>query len=68
VPLVGRVSCDLASAAVPGDEAIEPGDAVLIFGRSGGLSIPVESVARAAGTISYEILARIGPRVPRIAT
>jgi alanine racemase len=68
VPLVGRVSCDLATAAVPGDEPIEPGDAVLIFGRSGALAIPVEDVARAAGTISYEILARIGPRVTRIAT
>ena len=68
VPLVGRVSCDLASAAVPGDERVAPGDAVLIFGRSGALAIPVEEVARAAGTISYEILARIGPRVPRIAT
>jgi alanine racemase len=40
----------------------------LIFGRSGELAIPVEDVARAAGTISYEILARIGTRVPRIAT
>jgi len=68
VPLVGRVSCDLATAVVPGAEAIEPGDAVLIFGRAGALAIPVEEVARAAGTISYEILARIGPRVPRIAT
>jgi alanine racemase len=68
VPLVGRVSCDLATAAVPGEEPVEPGDAVLIFGRSGALAIPVEETARAAGTISYEILARIGPRVPRIAT
>jgi alanine racemase len=68
VPLVGRVSCDLATAAVPGDERVEAGDAVLIFGKSGALAIPVEETARAAGTISYEILARIGPRVPRIAT
>ena len=68
VPLVGRVSCDLATAAVSGDAPIGPGDAVLIFGRSGTLEISVDEVARAAGTISYEILARIGPRVPRIAT
>jgi len=68
VPLVGRVSCDLASAAVPGDGAIEPGDAVLLFGRADGLVIPVEEIARAAGTVAYEILARIGPRIPRIAT
>jgi alanine racemase len=69
IPLVGRVSCDLASAAAPGDEAIEPGDAVLIFGRGAdGLVIPVEEIARAANTVAYEILARIGPRIPRIAT
>ncbi len=68
VPLVGRVSCDLATAAVPGSDAVAPGDAVLIFGRDGALAIPVEEVARAAGTIAYEILARIGPRIPRIAT
>ncbi len=68
VPLVGRVSCDLSAAAVPGDGPIEPGDEVLIFGRRGEFAIPVEEVARAAGTISYEILARIGKRVPRIAT
>ena len=68
VPLVGRVSCDLAAVAVPGSEPIAPGDEVLIFGRRGELAIPVEEVAAAAGTISYEILARIGKRVPRIAT
>jgi len=68
VPLVGRVSCDLSSAAVAGDEPVEPGDAVLIFGRAGSLEIPVEELARAAGTNSYEILVRIGPRIPRIAT
>jgi alanine racemase len=68
VPLVGRVSCDLAAVAVPGREPIAPGDEVLIFGKRGELEIPVEEVATAAGTISYEILARIGKRVPRIAT
>lgn len=68
MPLVGRVSCDLAAVAVPGSEPIAPGDEVLIFGRRGELAIPVEEVAAAAGTISYEILARIGKRVPRIAT
>ena len=52
----------------PATTPIEPGDAVLIFGRAAGFAIPVDELARAAGTISYEILARIGPRVPRLAT
>jgi alanine racemase len=66
LPLVGRVSCDLVTAAAPGDAPIEPGEPVLVFGRSPGLDLPVEEVARAAGTIAYEILVRIGPRVPRV--
>jgi alanine racemase len=63
-PLVGRVSMDLASVdAGPGNGAV--GDEVLVFGRRGGLEIRVEELARATGTLAYEILARIGPRVPR---
>jgi alanine racemase len=66
LPLVGRVSCDLVTVAAPGDAAIAPGDPVLVFGRSPEMELPVEDVARAAGTIAYEILVRIGPRVPRV--
>ena len=40
-------------------------DPVLIFGRMDDLEIRVEELADAAGTISYEILVGIGPRVPR---
>ncbi len=67
-PLVGRVSCDLATVAVPPDDPSAPGDVALVFGRRDGLDVPVEDLARAVGTISYEVLARIGPRVPRLAT
>jgi alanine racemase len=66
--LVGRVSCDLATAVAPADDPTQAGDVALVFGRSEGLAIPVDELARAAGTISYEILVRIGPRVPRLAT
>ncbi|HKC51486.1 MAG TPA: alanine racemase [Myxococcota bacterium] len=67
-PLVGRISCDLATAAVPPDDPSAAGDVALVFGRRDGLDVPVEDLARAVGTISYEVLARIGPRVPRLAT
>jgi alanine racemase len=67
-PLVGRVSCDLATVAVPADDPSAPGDVALVFGRRDGLAVPVEELARAVGTISYEVLVRIGPRVPRLGT
>ncbi len=65
-PLVGRVSMDLATLdAGPGAPERE-GDRVLLFGSDAGMTIRVEELARAAGTIAYEILVRIGPRVPRV--
>jgi alanine racemase len=67
-PLVGRVSCDLATVALPPDDPSAAGDVALVFGRRDGLEVPVEDLARAVGTISYEVLARVGPRVPRLAT
>ncbi|MCE2390584.1 MAG: alanine racemase [Proteobacteria bacterium] len=64
LPLAGRVSCDLICAEAEG-AGVEVGDPLLVFGRDSGRSIPVEQLADAAGTISYEILTRIGARVPR---
>jgi len=66
LPLAGRVSCDLICAlAAPGSRG-EVGEPALIFGRAGPVSIPVDAFADAAGTISYEVLTRIGARIPRI--
>lgn len=64
--LAGRVSCDLICALAAAGSRAEVGEAALIFGRDAELRIPVDELADAAGTISYEILTRIGPRVPRI--
>ncbi|MEE9278783.1 MAG: alanine racemase C-terminal domain-containing protein, partial [Myxococcota bacterium] len=66
VPLVGRVSCDLATVDVGPEAEGEAGDEVLIFGRGRDLEIRVEELAAAVGTISYEVLVRIGDRIPRI--
>jgi len=41
--------------------AVRRGTLVEIFGPS----VPVDEVARAAGTIGYEILTRLGPRLER---
>lgn len=63
-PLAGRVSMDsivvwLASEALP------VGEPVIVFGGEGGTRIGVEEWAAAAGTIPYELLVRVGTRVPR---
>jgi len=63
VPVVGRVSMDLTAVDVTDlrEGAVRRGTLVEIFGPS----IPVDEVARAAGTIGYEILTRLGPRLER---
>ncbi|MDP9183042.1 MAG: alanine racemase, partial [Actinomycetota bacterium] len=45
-----------------GDSDVAPGDEVVLFGPGGPT---VQEWAEAVGTIDYEIVTRIGPRVPR---
>jgi alanine racemase len=44
---------------------VRVGDEAVLIGRQGDEEITADEVAELAGTISYEILCRIGPRVPR---
>ena len=52
-----------AGLRADGDVAI--GDEVILFGAGQGTRLPVEEAAAAAETISYELLVRVGARVPR---
>jgi alanine racemase len=61
VPIVGRVSMDLIVLDVTG-VAVTVGDTVELLGDA----CPVDAVAAAAGTISYEILTALGPRYERV--
>ena len=63
LPVVGKVSMDLLTidvTDVPGDK-IYPGDWVELFGDN----LPIDDVAKKAGTIPWEISTRIGPRFER---
>jgi len=63
VPLVGRISMDLTVfdvTAVP-QEDLFPGASIELLGHS----ITVDDMAEAAGTIGYEILTSLGPRLER---
>ena len=65
VPIVGSVSMDLITLDVTG-MPVEPGDEVVITGRQGDDEITVGEMARWVGTIPYELLCRVGPRVARV--
>jgi alanine racemase len=63
-PMVGRVSMDSVTVDV-GDAPVEPGDEAVLFGVGAQGALPVEDAAEAAGTLSYELLVRVGRRVVR---
>jgi alanine racemase len=65
-PIVGRISMDLTLIDVTQLTSIKVGDEVVLIGKQGDQEIRAEEVARLAGTIPYEILCRVGERVPRI--
>src|SRR5262249_2855494 len=66
VPLLGTVCMDMVMADVSSAPKVKVGDVATLFGRDGRAFLPVERQAAAAGTISYELLCAVGPRVPRI--
>jgi alanine racemase len=67
-PIVGVVSMDSMVVDVSDCPGAEVGSDVLIYGRYGGSQVPIAEVAAAIGTIPYELLARVGPRVERVLT
>jgi alanine racemase len=61
-PLAGRVSMDMITVDVTDLPPVASGDPVELWGAS----LPVEEVARSAGTIAYELTCRVSSRVPRV--
>jgi alanine racemase len=59
--LVGRVSMDMLNVDLRGHPQARVGDPVVLWGRG----LPVETVARQASTIGYELLCQVTRRVPR---
>jgi alanine racemase len=62
MPVAGRVCMDLTMIDLTELASARPGDEVTLWGPG----LPVEEVAERAGTISYELLCAVSPRVPRI--
>ena len=67
VPLVGRVSMDIAVADVTDVPAAQVGDAVVLLGKaSGGASITAAEYASWCGLSEYEVTCGMSKRVPRL--
>ncbi len=64
VPVVGSVSMDLLALDVSGLE-VAAGTEVVLLGEQGEEEITIHDLATWAGTIPYELLCRLGRRLPR---
>jgi len=58
-PLVGRVSMDMITVDVTDLPGVATGDPVVLWGEG----VPVEEIARHAGTIPYELICGVSQRV-----
>jgi alanine racemase len=58
-PLIGRVSMDMIEIDLTGVPEARVGDMVTLWGEG----LPVERIARAAGTIGYDLLTRVAGRL-----
>ncbi|RME75336.1 MAG: alanine racemase [Planctomycetota bacterium] len=63
--VLGRVSMDALAIDLTEIPEARAGDTVTLLGRDGEQRLLVEQLAHRAGTIPYELLCRIGPRVER---
>jgi len=65
--IAGAVTMDQLVVDCGPDGDVAVGDEVVLIGRQGAEAISAAEWARLLGTISYEVLTGIGPRVPRVA-
>jgi alanine racemase len=61
-PLAGRVSMDMIAVDVTELPSVSVGERAELWGAG----LPVDGVAARAGTIAYELLCGVAPRVPRV--
>lgn len=64
--VIGRVCMDQILIDVTDIDGVKLHDNVVCFGSQKGETLPVEEYAALCGTINYEILCALSPRVPRL--
>lgn len=66
--IIGRICMDQLTIDVTDIEGVKPGDVVTLIGRDGKESITAEEVADIGGTITNELLCRMGSRLGYVIT
>jgi alanine racemase len=64
-PVVGRVSMDYLTVALPLDTAVAPGDPMTLFSADPSAPHSLERLAQALGTIPYELTCALHRRITR---
>lgn len=65
-PIIGRICMDQCTIDVTDIPDAKPGTLVTLVGKDGECEITVSQVADSAGTISNELLSRLGRRLPAV--
>ena len=65
-PLAGMVTMDQIVVDCGDDQSVQPGDEVVLLGRQGDETVTADDWAALLGTISWEVLCGVGPRMPRV--
>jgi len=65
VPVIGAVCMDLTLVDITEVPEAQVGDPVVLWGRQGNEEITVGEVGQWQGSVDYEVLTRLGRRVPR---
>jgi alanine racemase len=65
-PIVGLICMDMTMVDVTDIPDVHVGDSVTLIGRQGQEAILADEIAQWTGTIPYETLCAIGPRIPRV--
>lgn len=64
-PVAGRICMNMTMVDVTDIPGVREGDIATLIGEDGEERITAEELAEQAGTINYEILARLSPLLPR---
>ena len=65
-PVRGRICMNLMMVDVTDIKSVHLGEEVTLLGRDGDETLTAEQLAAWAGSINYEILARLSPLIPRV--
>jgi alanine racemase len=65
-PVIGRVAMNITLVDVTDVPGVTEGDVVTLLGADGDERVTAEELAELAGTINYELLARLSPLTPRV--